>query len=283
MTSHTTLPNFLYIGPGKSGSTWLHEVLVQHPQVYLTEAKDLYFFSRYYDRGLDWYRAQFSGARPEHMVVGEVSPDYLFCPEAPQRIRDSLGSDVRFAVTLRDPADRAFSSYLYLRKHGLARPSFRETAEASPELMDEGRYATNLRRYLRYFEMKSLHVAVFDDLEADPQAYLDDVTDWLGIERQAVPPDQLQAKLSASKARWLPLAMLIQQAADWTRRHDGAELVGRVKRSGVVQRALYKPLGQERPVMSAEDVSFVRDQLEPEITGVEDEFGIPLRQRWGWP
>jgi len=279
----TALPNFLHIGPGKSGSTWLHEVLIQHPQVYLTDAKDLYFFSRYYQRGLDWYRSQFRDARPEHVVVGEVSPDYLSCPEAAQRVRDSLGPDVRLAVTLRDPADRAFSSYLYLRKHGLARPSFRETAEASPELIDEGRYATHLRRYLRCFDAKALHVSVFDDLAADPQAYIDDITDWLGIDRQVVPPEQLAARLPASTARWLPLAMLVQRTADWARRHDGADLVGRVKRSAVVQRALYKPLGQARPVMSADDVSFVRQQLEAEIAGVEEDFGIPLRERWGWP
>jgi hypothetical protein len=279
----TTLPNFLHIGAGKSGSTWLHEVLIQHPQAYLTDAKDLYFFSRYYHRGPDWYQEQFRDVRPEHAVVGEVSPDYLCCPEAAQRIRDRLGPDVRLAVTLREPADRAFSAYLYLRKHGLARPSFRETAEASPELIDEGRYATHLRRYLRCFDAKALHVTLFDDLAADPQAYLDDVTDWLGIERQVVPSDQLRARLPASTARWLPLATLTRRAADWVRRHDGAELVGRVKRSAVVQRTLYKPLGEERPVMSEDDVSFVRERLEPEITGVEEEFGIPLRKRWGWP
>jgi sulfotransferase family protein len=279
----STLPNFLHIGPGRTGSTWLHEVLIQHPQVYLTGAKDLYFFNRYYDRGPDWYRAQFRDARPEHVVVGEFSVDYISCAEAPQRIRESLGPDVRLAVTIREPADRAFSAYLYLRKHGLARPSFRETAEASPMLIDDARYATHLRRYLRCFDEKALHVGLFDDLEADPQAYLDDVTDWLGIERRVVPPGQSRAQLPASTARWLPLAMIAQRTADWVRRHDGAELVGRVKRSTLVQRALYRPLGEQRPVMSADDAAFVRQLLEPEIAGVEEEFGIPLRERWGWP
>ena len=60
----TRLPNFLHLGPGKSGSSWLHETLALHPEVYLSEAKDLYFFSRYYDRGVDWYRKQFRPARP---------------------------------------------------------------------------------------------------------------------------------------------------------------------------------------------------------------------------
>src|ERR1022692_1429084 len=276
------LVNFLHIGPGKSGSTWLHEVLLPHPEVFLTEAKDLYFFSRYYDRGLDWYRAQFRDARPEHTVVGEVCPEYLSCAEAPERIRACLGPDVRLMVTLREPASRAFSAYLYLRRHGLASASFRETAESSPELIDEGRYATQLRAYVRHFGRDSLHIAVFDDLQADPQAFLDGATDWLGTARLAVSPEQLGSRLPASEARLLTVASLARRGADWVRQHDGAALVGKVKRSALVQRTLYKPLGGGGPVMSPEDVCFVREQLADEGNGVEEEFGIELRQRWGW-
>ena len=280
MSSRT--PNFLHLGPGKSGSTWLHEVLMLHPQVYLTEAKDLYFFSRYYDRGLDWYRAQFHTAKPEQAVVGEVCPDYLPCPAAPERIRACLGPDVRLMVTLREPASRAFSAYLYLRKHGLAAPSFRETAAATPELLDEGRYATQLRRYLKVFPPESLHVTLFDDLQADPQFFLDDVTGWLGVARQPIPPELTEARLPASKARWLPVASAAKRGANWVRRHDGAEIVGRIKRSPLVQRALYTPLGADRPVMTPEDIAFVRESLGAEVALVEMDFGIPLRQRWGW-
>lgn len=276
------LPNFLHLGPGKSGSTWLHEVLLLHPGVYLTEAKDLYFFSRYYDRGLEWYRGQFRDASDSHDVVAEVCPDYLACPQAPERIRSCLGPEVKLMVTLREPATRAFSSYLYLRKHGLARPSFRETVEASPELVEEGRYATQLERYLQHFDRDSLRVGLFDDLQSDPQAFLDSTTDWLGVPRQQTEPSQLEARLPASKARWLPLAWTAQHAADWVRHHDGAALVGHVKRSSLVQRALYTPLGDRAPALPAEDALFIRERLESEIVGVEREFGIPLRARWGW-
>ncbi len=63
------LPNFLHLGPSKSGSTWLHEVLIGHPEVYLSQAKDLYFFNRYYDRGPGWYRAQFRGACSSWTII----------------------------------------------------------------------------------------------------------------------------------------------------------------------------------------------------------------------
>jgi hypothetical protein len=276
------LPNFLHIGPGKTGSTWLHEVLITHPETYFTEAKDLYFFSRYYDRGLDWYRGQFRGAHPEHKIIGEVSPDYLTHPDAPGRILACLGPQVRLMVTLREPGSRAFSAFLHLRRHGLAASTFIQTARDTPSLLDDGRYATNLRRYLRTFDRKSLHLGVFDDLQADPQAFLSEVTEWLQIGRQVITPELHKARLPATSARWLPLATAAKQAANWGRSHDRADLVGRVKHSSWVQRALYKPIGETGPALSAEDISFVREQLNGEIEGVEQEFGISLRERWGW-
>jgi len=126
------LPNFLHIGPSKSGSTWLHEVLIGHPEVFLSQAKDLYYFNRYYDRGVGWYRAQFRGAQPQHKIIGEVCPDYLASGAAPERIHDCLGGDIRLMVTLRDPISRAFSAYLYLAKHGQAAATFRDTTKTAP-------------------------------------------------------------------------------------------------------------------------------------------------------
>jgi Sulfotransferase domain len=276
------LPNFLHIGPSKSGSTWLHEVLIGHPEVYLTQAKDLYFFNRYYDRGPGWYRTQFRGAQREHKIIGEVCPDYLSCGEAPERIHACLGTDVRLMVTLREPISRAFSSYLYLAKHGEAAATFRDTTKTSPELLEEGRYATHLRSYLRFYGRDSLYIALFDDLQADPQAFLDGVTDWLGIGRLPLSPEQLQAQLPASKARWLPLAMVAKHGANWARRHDGAALVGGLKRSAVVQRMLYQPLGADRPEMAPEDVAFMHEHLDAEIAALDSEFGLGLRRRWDW-
>jgi hypothetical protein len=276
------LPNFLHLGPSKSGSTWLHEVLIGHPEVYLSQAKDLYFFNRYYDRGPGWYRAQFRGAQREQKIIGEVCPDYLACPEAPERIHACLGAGIRLMVTLREPITRAFSSYLYLQKHGEAAATFRDTAKTSPELLEEGRYATHLRGYLRYFSRESLYIGLFDDLQAGPQAFLDGVTGWLGIGRQPLSPEQLEAQLPASKARWLPLAMLAKHGANFVRRHDGADLVGSLKRSALVQRMLYQPLGEDRPQMAPEDVAFMHEHLDAEMAALDSEFGLDLRRRWDW-
>jgi len=274
------LPNFLYVGPDKAGSSWLHEMLLKHPDVYLTPAKDLYFFDRYYDRGLSWYTHQFRDAGDEK-VVGEVCQDYLFHPEAAARIHDTLGP-VRVMVSLRDPVERAWSSYLYMRKHGIGPETFGEALRSRPELLEHGRYATGLDRFLRLFPRELVHVALFDELAVDPQAFLDGVTDFLDIDRLPLAASDLAARLPAARARSVRLASAARRSADWVREHDGAQLVGRVKRSPAIQRVLYRTIDRQAVRPLPADVATVRSALAPEIDAVDRTFGLQLRESWGW-
>jgi Sulfotransferase domain len=274
------LPNFLYIGPDKAGSSWLHEVLLKHPDVYLTPAKDLYFFDRYYDRGTGWYAEQFRDAR-DQQVVGEVCQDYLFHPKAAQRIVDTLGQ-VRVMVSLRDPVERAWSSYLYMRKHGIGPDTFADALRSRPELLEHGRYATGLDRFLEVLPRELVHVALFDDLTRDPQAYLDSVTRFLEVADLPLPQEDLAARLPAARARSVRLASAVRRTADWVRERDGARIVGRVKRSPLVQRALYQPIDRSAVRPDPRDVDTVRLALAPEVSALEQAFGLRLRESWGW-
>jgi len=91
----------------------------------------------------------------------------------------------------------------------------------------------------------------------------------------------LEARLPASKARSAGLARLARSAADWVREHNGAAVVGRVKRAPLVQRVLYQPL-RERPQAGAAEVSRIREELDTDLRQVEERFGVDLRKRWGW-
>jgi hypothetical protein len=274
------LPNFLYVGPDKAGSSWLHEVLMKHPDVYLTPAKDLYYFDRYYDRGLEWYAGQFRDATDQE-VVGEVCQDYLFHPRAAERIHRDLGLP-RVMVSLRDPVERAWSSWLYMRKMGEGPDTFGEALRRRPELLEHGRYATGLDRFLEMWPRELVHVAVFDDLAADPQGYLDGVTDFLDVDKLSLPAEDLAAKLPAAAARSPRLAAAARGTADWVREHDGARLVGLVKRSSLVHRVLYRPIDRDSVRPDPADVEFVRRALAPEVDALEDLVGRPLREVWGW-
>lgn len=278
-----TAPDFLYIGPDKAGSSWLHEVLIRHPQVFMPPAKDLYFFDRYYDRGPAWYLGQFATAGPQHDVVGEVCQDYLFDPASPGRVRDLLGDRVRLMVTLRDPADRAFSSYLYARKQGEEHGTFLEALEEPQlRLLEHGRYASALHRWLEVFGRDALHVAVFDDLVADPQRFLDGVLGFLGVQPMVLTEQQLAARLPAGRARSVRVARLVRWASGVARERGAANVIGRVKRSPLVQSALYTPLSGDRPRLTEQEREAVQSALGAEVTELDRLFGLGLALRWGW-
>jgi len=104
---------------------------------------------------------------------------------------------------------------------------------------------------------------------------------FLGVDPVPLTDELLAARLPASKARSVGLARLARAAADWTREHNGAAVVGRVKRAALVQRALYQPL-KERPRVQEADVARIRDELDSDVRRAEDRFGVKLRERWGW-
>ena len=186
-------------------------------------------------------------------------------------------------VTLRDAGS---ARVLVLSLHAQARRGCRHVpcgaAETFPELLEHGRYATQLRRFRDYYERGLLHISLFDDLQDDAQKFFDGVVGFLDLPMVTLEDDVLGARLPASKARLVPVARAARSSADWVRRHDGAKLVGRVKRSRLVQRVLYEPLGDDVPTMSPEDEAYIRERLADEVAGVEHEFGVPVQSRWGW-
>ena len=84
-----TLPTFLGIGAMRAGTTWLHDLLASHPDVFVpARRKEVNFFSFYYERGLSWYERFFppESEAQNYRAIGEISPIYLYCDPCPERI-----------------------------------------------------------------------------------------------------------------------------------------------------------------------------------------------------
>ena len=70
-----TRPNFLFIGPDKTGSSWMFHILSRHPDCFVPVAKDIYFFDRYYSKGMGWYLRHFDASEREmtKYIIGTMS------------------------------------------------------------------------------------------------------------------------------------------------------------------------------------------------------------------
>ena len=108
------LPNLIVIGAQKCGTSGLHYYLGLHPEISISNPKELNFFiaERNWPRGLDWYRAQFDATAP---VRVEASPNYTAYPQhkgVPERMAEVV-PDARLIYIVRDPIERIAAHWVH--------------------------------------------------------------------------------------------------------------------------------------------------------------------------
>lgn len=106
--SRLTPPDFLGIGAMKSGTTWLYENLRRHPDAYLPDRKELYYFSHaFYDGRLRRYFRLFEPGRDK--IKGEITPGYATLSENRIRFIHQIMPNVKLLFIARDPVYRSWS------------------------------------------------------------------------------------------------------------------------------------------------------------------------------
>lgn len=128
-------PNFLTLGVQEEGTTSLYRYLALHPRVSPALVKEVHYFDFHYGCGATWYRAHFAPqARlaARGLRTGEASPEYIFSPDAPQRVAASF-PDVKLIVMLRNPVERAYSQYQMSVRRGFETLPFAEALALEPE------------------------------------------------------------------------------------------------------------------------------------------------------
>jgi hypothetical protein len=216
------MPNFLIIGFEKAGTTSVYHYLKQHPQVFVSPTKETNFFVHEGQnpeilpylrkelpvvRSLADYRALFDEVS-EHKAVGEASPLYLADPHAAEQIRHYLPG-AKLIALLRDPAERAYSSYWMRVRDGRETRSFEQAVEEelagrlddsleleSRHYVDWGLYARHLKVYLSSFDRSQLAIYLFDDLQADPSGLMRELFGFLEVDDGFIPDTSVRYNAS---------------------------------------------------------------------------------------
>lgn len=230
------LPNFLVIGAAKAGTGSLYQYIKQHPQIYMSPVKEPRFFA------FEGETPNFSGPRDQkvHSVVsdigsytrlfqgvttelaaGEASHAYLYYSEkAAHRIHHYV-PDVKLIAILRNPIERAYSSFLFLHRQGREphldfMQAFRESQERLQKnwaplwhYQQMGFYAKQLKPYFELFDQSQLKVYLYEDLTHDSAKLLEDLFIFLGVDSSFSPHASVEFNKSG-----IPKNKLIHKAFD---------------------------------------------------------------------
>lgn len=274
-------PNFIVIGPGKSGTTWLYQILGAHPQICTSSAKETVFFDSEYHRGLKWYAKFFRQCESaaETHAVGEISNTYIFSPQVPGRIKQDFPA-MKLISTLRNPIERAFSHYLFERRNAAVNGTFEEALLQRPDFLERGCYNQHLTPYYDQFPKNQIQVLVFDDLKSDNQAYADQLFQFLNV--GPLPDESILGKrvLGASEARSRVAAKVSVGVARAVRAAGFPEIVTKIKNS-FVAKMLFKPIDRNHyPAMLPETELRLKDYFRSDIEALSNRLDRNFVELW---
>ena len=203
-------PDFIGVGVQKCGTTWLGKRLAEHPQIYF-DKKEISFFSNHFHKGYGWYHDHFKNKGDR--IAGEFSINYFITPrpDSPRiehyprwsfqswfkhliwkypPARDEIKKqypNIKVIAMFRNPAERAWSHYWMWHERRMKRNKARLIVPFEQFFNDDGRWVKLTGNYgslLKYWReaFPEMGVFLYDDLVADPDAFLASAYRFLGVD-----------------------------------------------------------------------------------------------------
>lgn len=213
-------PNLFIVGAPKCGTTSMHEYLNQHPEIFMSDAKEPRHFCKDFEKeaslnesesyfpfkGINEYKKLFKEGS-EYKIVGESSPHYLSSQVAAQNIKN-FNSDAKIIIMLRDPVEQMHSWYYQSIQTGIETAmSFQKALKLESErrknkkipfgrrypssflYTDLANYYPQIKRFQRIFPAKQIRFILLEDLKSNPKDVYKQALDFLNVKNKNFTPN----------------------------------------------------------------------------------------------
>lgn len=223
------LPNLLIVGAAKCGTSSLYKYLDQHPQIFMSEAKEPRFISSqvnsfplngpldhkveaWYVKDYESYTKLFEGSE-DYPVVGEASADTLYFYKGTIPVIKQYLGDPKIIIMLRNPVKRAFSAYQHLVRDLREELSFEDGLREEPNRIRDNweliyhytaasLYYDSVKAFLDNFS--SVKIVLTEDQEKRPQQVLRDIFRFLNVDPNCDINTEIRYNMSGKpKSQWL--------------------------------------------------------------------------------
>lgn len=202
------LPEFIIIGCTRSGTVALNKYLNQHTNIKMASRKEIHYFNKeiHYKQGIRWYKSFFPiKIFNKKSISGEATPDYIHNPKVAKRIK-KLNPNIKLIIVLRNPTDRAFSHYHYMKRTKRENLSFEDAIKNENDrigkekelkqydgenfrrysYLDRGLYLEQIQHWEKFFSRNQILIVENNDLQKHVQSTTDNVVNFLGLEKQTI-------------------------------------------------------------------------------------------------
>lgn len=188
--SHTI--DVMIIGAQKAGTTSLKNYLGEHPRIVTHQQKEFAYFmdDSAYELGIDSaLKEGFPKPGTDQLILAKAAGLY-WNPKGLKRLKEH-NPEAKLIFTLRNPVERAYSSFNMERSFGWIKrdfdelPNILEQDQTSDQLFELfihlGLYAKHLEYIYTLFPKESVKLVLFEDLKENPDQVVGEVLQWLGL------------------------------------------------------------------------------------------------------
>ena len=183
--------NFIGIGVQKAGTSWLAEVLNEHPEIKIHPKKEAHFFNKkqfYFNN----FHYEISFGSKKEKIIGEITPSYILDKKVAERIF-KYNSKVKLIAILRDPTERCVSQYkmemsrnTIEKNTGLWDAFCRDLPKYGP-MKERGLYQKQLDRFYKFFNKEQILILDYEDIKKKPIAVIRKIFNYLQVDEKFVP------------------------------------------------------------------------------------------------
>jgi hypothetical protein len=178
------LPNLLIIGAMKAGTTSLHNYLAKHPDIFMSEPKEIHYYidEHYQTKTIDWYKSFF---KTDKKIIGTSPQSYTKChhklyKNIPERIfKDS--PDIKLIYLVRDPIER-YKSHI-LESYHCDPPKKVRYSKHSENYLKTSMYYMQITSFLEYFKKEQILVVSSEDLKTNRLEELNTIFNFLEVDK----------------------------------------------------------------------------------------------------
>jgi hypothetical protein len=308
------VPDFFIVGHAKSGTTALYGMLRRHPQIYMPDNKEPWYFADELrvrapprpegtPKTLDEYLSLFAAARPEQRV-GEASALYLWSHTAASAIA-AVQPDARIVAILREPASFLRSLHMqFVSSYVETETDLRKALELEPArrrgrsipkhsywpltllYSDHVRYVEQLKRYHAVFPSEQVLVLIYEDFRRDNEAAVRQVLGFLDVDDEhpidvleanptvAVRSQQLHGLVHAVSVGRGPVSLAVKGTIK--------SLTPRRWRHDLLRVTKQRVVYGEVPAPDENLMLELRRRFEPEVVALSEFLGRDLVKLWGY-
>lgn len=185
--------DFFVPGFSKCGTTTLFEVLNQHPDIFIPDAKEPnYFGLATAVKTFEWYQSLYLPAKTGQLK-GDCSTFYTAAASDEKSCQEIYqhNPEAKFIFIARDPVSRVESSFREMHnsspKYGFDTPFKLSDAMLSvPQIIDDSAYHSRLKTYLDVFGEDRVLILLMEDLKNDHEGTARRCYNFLGL----TPPEE---------------------------------------------------------------------------------------------